>query len=429
MCGPIGLDDLRAPPPPSLGAVALGLDEAQGLSLEILTALPALLAGRPDVRILLVGQPGLEDKLTALEACGAVLPVSAQCRLAPLDPHEIGAYIEHRWRKGSGGPNPYPPAVVRRIGCVSAGIPQMVNLIACHALRLADARGEELVSEEIVDEVERGLAPIGPVHRVRPLQRVVIAPALAVSLVIVSVGVALFLRSGMRGREQPVDRRPAPRVERVSLEPAAVALRPPDPAPSEPATSARPAAARERVPRTTPLTASVAPPSPRFPVTVPAAGTRRAAATDEALLYRSEEGDIQAIRTLLEGGAPPDARDPAGRTPLMLAVIHGHPAIVELLIARGAGVNVQNRAGLTPLMLAAINNRAAVLRTLLDRGADLHARTKSGWTAAHLCSLAGVPRHRAPVARARCGPERDRPSGMDRPPVRDLARRPARVER
>jgi ankyrin repeat protein len=136
---------------------------------------------------------------------------------------------------------------------------------------------------------------------------------------------------------------------------------------------------------------SVAPP-PRFPaVTILAAGTQRAAATDEALLYRSEEGDIQAIRTLLEGGAPPDARDPAGRTPLMLAVIHGHPAIVELLIAQGAGVNVQNRAGLTPLMLAAINNHAAVLRTLLDRGAELDARTKAGWTALTYAAWRGYP--------------------------------------
>ena len=44
-------------------------------------------------------------------------------------------------------------------------------------------------------------------------------------------------------------------------------------------------------------------------------------------------------------------------------------------------MNVQNRAGLTPLMLAAINNHAAVLRTLIDHGADKNARTRAGWTA------------------------------------------------
>ena len=44
-------------------------------------------------------------------------------------------------------------------------------------------------------------------------------------------------------------------------------------------------------------------------------------------------------------------------------------------------MNVQNGAGLTPLMLAAINNHSAMLRTLIDRGADLNARTHAGWTA------------------------------------------------
>src|SRR4029453_1499624 len=102
---------------------------------------------------------------------------------------------------------------------------------------------------------------------------------------------------------------------------------------------------------------------------------------DEALLWRSEYGDLKGVQALLLGGASPEAQDPAGFTPLMLAVIHGHPAIVNALIAGGGRVNVQNLAGLTPLMMAAINNHSAMLRTLIDRGADLNARTLAGWTA------------------------------------------------
>ena len=50
--------------------------------------------------------------------------------------------------------------------------------------------------------------------------------------------------------------------------------------------------------------------------------------------------------------------------------------------SRGAArVNVQNRTGLTPLMLAAINNHSAMLRALIDHGADVNARTLAGWTA------------------------------------------------
>jgi hypothetical protein len=125
------------------------------------------------------------------------------------------------------------------------------------------------------------------------------------------------------------------------------------------------------------------PPMPRRAVSIPSAApvAKSDPGKDEALLRRAESGDLKAVQALLLGGTSPEARDPAGFTPLMLAVIHGHPAIVDALIAGGARVNVQNGTGLTPLMMAAINNHSAILRTLIDRGADLNARTHAGWTA------------------------------------------------
>jgi cytohesin len=102
---------------------------------------------------------------------------------------------------------------------------------------------------------------------------------------------------------------------------------------------------------------------------------------DEALLRRVEDGDLHGVRALLGEGASADARDAGGFTPLMLAVIHDHPAIVDVLITRGAAVNARNRAGLTPLMLAAINDNPDVARTLLAHGADVTSRTAAGWTA------------------------------------------------
>jgi ankyrin repeat protein len=136
----------------------------------------------------------------------------------------------------------------------------------------------------------------------------------------------------------------------------------------------------------------VLPPMPRRAVSIPSASGGPVAKTaapvsksdpgkDEALLRRAEYGDLKGVQTLLLGGASPEARDPAGFTPLMLAVIHGHPAIVNALVAGGGRVNVQNRAGLTPLMLAAINNHSGMLRALIDHGADVNARTLAGWTA------------------------------------------------
>jgi uncharacterized protein len=125
------------------------------------------------------------------------------------------------------------------------------------------------------------------------------------------------------------------------------------------------------------------PPMPRRALSITSAApvAKGDPSKDEALLRRAEYSDLKGVQALLLGGASPEARDPAGFTPLMLAVIHGQPAIVDALIAGGGRVNVHNRAGLTPLMLAAINNHSAMLRTLIDRGADLNARTLAGWTA------------------------------------------------
>src|SRR5262249_58392287 len=82
---PVSLDDLRArlPEPEAGRRVVVGLDEAQALDDTLLHALPALLAERPDLAIVLVGQRELERRLAALEAGGAALPAAVRCRLAP----------------------------------------------------------------------------------------------------------------------------------------------------------------------------------------------------------------------------------------------------------------------------------------------------------------------------------------------------------
>jgi general secretion pathway protein A len=117
-------------------------------------------------------------------------------------------------------------------------------------------------------------------------------------------------------------------------------------------------------------------------VKTPTPATPRAISrTSRALLDAAEAGNLTEARALLAGGAPPEARDAAGMTPLMSAVIHGHGAVAGLLLERGADVNARDDSGVTALMLAANNNRTALLQTLLGRGANVNARTRTGWTA------------------------------------------------
>ena len=71
-------------------------------------------------------------------------------------------------------------------------------------------------------------------------------------------------------------------------------------------------------------------------------------------------GDVDVLRRLLDAGAPVDARNDAGRTPLAEALASAHYrseadatqrliAVFDLLVARGAQVQARDRAGLVPM--------------------------------------------------------------------------------
>jgi hypothetical protein len=81
------------------------------------------------------------------------------------------------------------------------------------------------------------------------------------------------------------------------------------------------------------------------------------------------QGDAAQAASLLDQGAVIDARDAAGRTPLMLAVIQGKLELVRLLLARGADPNAADNAGHTPLQQATKRNLQDVAALLEQAGA------------------------------------------------------------
>ncbi|MDP6778249.1 MAG: ankyrin repeat domain-containing protein, partial [Candidatus Latescibacteria bacterium] len=117
--------------------------------------------------------------------------------------------------------------------------------------------------------------------------------------------------------------------------------------------------------------------------------------TGSDLLEASKSGDANRVRELLSAGAPPDTRDDAGLTPLMVASSGGRVAIVKALLDAGAGVNQKSDTGWTALMLAADVGDEAMVRTLLDANADVDASGNAGFTALVLAVL----RNRAGVVR------------------------------
>jgi len=81
------------------------------------------------------------------------------------------------------------------------------------------------------------------------------------------------------------------------------------------------------------------------------------------------QGDVMQAATLLDQGAVIDARDAAGRTPLMLAVTQHKLEIVRLLLARGADPNAADNTGHTPLQQATKRNLQDVAALLEQAGA------------------------------------------------------------
>ena len=95
-------------------------------------------------------------------------------------------------------------------------------------------------------------------------------------------------------------------------------------------------------------------------------------------------GDARRLRQALDHGAPVNARDAAGQTPLMLAAVYGDVAYLRVLLERGADVNATNAAGATALMRAAYDCDKTGL--LVERGAEVNRTSSLGNTALMLAA-------------------------------------------
>ncbi|HET7505709.1 MAG TPA: ankyrin repeat domain-containing protein [Kofleriaceae bacterium] len=74
------------------------------------------------------------------------------------------------------------------------------------------------------------------------------------------------------------------------------------------------------------------------------------------------------------------AENKFGNTPLLVSLLTGDHAIVQLLLDRGANLAARYEGGTTALHLAAELGHADLVKLLLDRGAAVNARTDEGAT-------------------------------------------------
>lgn len=136
------------------------VDEAQGLSLELLEEIRLLLnletASEKLLQIVLVGQPELEEKLKRPEMRHIRQRIALRCNTAPLTLDEARSYIVDRLRiAGAAGEPVFESGAVEALHYYSRGIPRVMNLLCEHALINAYREGRNPVPPPMVEEAAR----------------------------------------------------------------------------------------------------------------------------------------------------------------------------------------------------------------------------------------------------------------------------------
>jgi len=96
----------------------------------------------------------------------------------------------------------------------------------------------------------------------------------------------------------------------------------------------------------------------------------------------ASQGDVAAMKKLLDMGLDPNARDATGYTPLISAARAGNVSMIRLLTSRGADPNLRDAAvnSWTPLLHAVHKGQPGSIAALLDAGADANGNDSYGTT-------------------------------------------------
>jgi general secretion pathway protein A len=136
------------------------VDEAQGLSLELLEEIRLLLnletASEKLLQIVLVGQPELEEKLRRPRMRQLRQRIFLRCRTSSLTLAEAHGYIADRLRiAGAEHGSIFTSESVKAAHFYSRGIPRVMNLLCEHALINAYAEHLNPVPPRMVEEAAR----------------------------------------------------------------------------------------------------------------------------------------------------------------------------------------------------------------------------------------------------------------------------------
>lgn len=141
--------------------VLVVIDEAQRLNREIVKEALELsnmqLAGRKPLKVLFVGQPGIDQLLGQEENLGVLRNTAARCDLKPFTRQETRRYLEHRLKVAGRDAPLFTEDAVSEIHALSKGYPRLINIVCDHALLYGYGSGVSEIDGRLVRECSRDL--------------------------------------------------------------------------------------------------------------------------------------------------------------------------------------------------------------------------------------------------------------------------------
>ncbi len=105
-----------------------------------------------------------------------------------------------------------------------------------------------------------------------------------------------------------------------------------------------------------------------------------------AVMYNHEA----IVALLIQAGAKLNEKDSNTlATPLHMAALYGRTSVAKLLIQKGANIEEKMKFGITPLMVAAQFNQPQIVEVLLNAKAKVNQADEEGFTALHCAAQTG----------------------------------------